>query len=1087
MKSTLQRFVLVTAMSLAAGLWTVDAHAVDNGHTNIVFMSDTDEVHLTATALLNLGRSMAEAVVESTSGPAPIAHYNFQDGDLYDDERGNYPLTEYDTTKSPGDGGISLQDGYAKLTGLGYLESSGPATTSSGFTVSYWWRCADLAAEGNFEGPSFATDTGGQDDCQLTVLGSNLDFRDTAMVFTTAKSNYPDGTWYHTVIRSEAGSNKVTVWISTEGGTLNLVANDVSGHEADLALKSFTFGTNRNKDGFGTYDLGEARIWDVAVDLSTIQTVFELGHLGVRDPQDNDPPVAYDQTLSVGTNGTVDVTLVATDWENAPLTYSIVDPPTNGTLSGEAPDLTYTPSGGLFEYDAFTFTAYDGEAYSNTGTVTVVRVPSTAADLWSIHHHAIRNDPLNTEWLASWTDGNITLHQVRYDLGTLTGTQNSASPKIAAYYALPTGGSNLPGVVQIHGGGQRANADLAKYWAQRGYAAISINWGGLPLEPGVANTDWDGLPAGFVRDGVTDAVHHNWSDPDTYADGATLYDIPHPLDSSWILYAYAARRALTFLSAQPNVNSNRLGVTGHSMGGVITILTATDPRVTCVTPSVGGCGFLYEDWWGLPGTARSTNGVEDLDLHLRTVDPRNYWPDIACPTLFLEASNDFNAPFDLVTRAMALQSTNVPQVLAFAPHFNHRFDTAAYASRVLWQKAHLTGTFGFPKTSRGELDLAQTDGIPRFKVWPDESTAHAIVGVDIYYGLTRDSRMRFWRDAQAVETNGHWEAACPVYDLDEMFVALAVVTYDCGFDLPMPAGYTSPTRYFSVASEVRTVYPPDLANNGVRWTEEKERLIDDFARGYHDWYRLNAGNSQHWQHWTRKVRDPSWRGPAGGELAVDVLTATAGNRLGVKLIAEQWNETAANTYTAVALLPAAGANSLSFPVDAFTNDLGEALTTWEEVNQLGLMPGNKIQGGLPAWSGAVPTFSNLRWEGGVYLFTNGVTSTWLEQHELRLNDGAALEDPDLDGLLNWEELVAGTDPTNNASSLLITAMDSVGSQRTLSWQAVSGKTYTVWFTTSLTESVWLELDSAIPGVEPAFTCTVAIDSATGFLRIEAEP
>ncbi|MDF7827074.1 hypothetical protein P4B35_23830, partial [Pontiellaceae bacterium B12227] len=291
----------------------------------------------------------------------------------------------------------------------------------------------------------------------------------------------------------------------------------------------------------------------------------------------------------------------------------------------------------------------------------------------------------------------------------------------------------------------------------------------------------------------------------------------------------------------------------------------------------------------LPGSARPIT-TADFEWFKRSVDPQAYWPLIACPTLFLEAANDFNAPFDLVVKGMSLQPTNVSQRLAVAPHFNHRFDANSYAARVLWQKAHLTDGFDFPQTATAELDLTQPDGIPVFSVWPDENTSNAVIGVDIYYGFDRDSRTRFWRDAQAVEvSNGCWQAECPVYDVNEPLVVFANVIYALDFDLDLPAGYGSPVQTFSVASEVSTVYPPELENNGVVATEVPLRLIDDFSRGYHDWYLLNEGSSALWQFWTRKLNDPSWTGLGGTELTLDVDTTVAGNVLGIQLVVGQWN------------------------------------------------------------------------------------------------------------------------------------------------------------------------------------------------------
>ena len=819
--------------------------------------------------------------------------------------------------------------------------------------------------------------------------------------------------------------------------------------------------------------------------LNAVLTLDELqGQLILAiDPPGNDAPVATDLTVSVPTVDPVAFTLVATDIEGSNLTYTVESQPAHGTLSGAAPNLTYTPTNSTFIFDTFTFTASDGDLVSNTGTVTMARIPYTDNELWDTYHDAILNDPLNVEWSTNWVDNGISIWQIRYELGDWVGTQTNATPKIAAFYAYPVGGTNLPGLVQIHGGGQRGMWEMAKLWAEQGYAAISINWGALPLLDGQPNTDWDGLASGFTREGVTDAIFHNWCDPKVYSDGVTLYDVPHPMNSSWIHNAYAGRRALTFLTSQSIVDADKLGVVGWSMGGNTTSKVATDPRLTAVGPGVGGTGFLYEDWWGLPGSGRSTNGVVAYDLHIRTVDSQSYWPDITAPTLYLEAANDFNAPFDLVIKALSLQPTNVPQRLAVSPHFNHRNWPDAEVSRILWMKTHLTESFDFPETSPAELDLSNPDGVPRFRVWPDTSTTNPIVSVDIYYGIERDSRLRFWRDTIAVETNGYWEAECPIYDLDEMMAAMAIVKYDAGFETPLYSGQSST---FSVASDVHLVYPPELANNGVKEVAEKTRLIDDFALGYKDWWYVNLGNVNQ-QLWTRKLGDPSWRGPAGGQLAFDVTTTASGNTLGLHLDTEQWNTTAATTYKAKIALPVSGVNSLSLPVSAFTNGNGVALTTWDNVKQLALMPANALDGLSPEWSGDAPAYSNLRWESGEWIFVNGVGSDYLEEYDLPLNDGAVLDDADGDGLLTWEEEFAGTNPTNSASALRVAGtVTPVANGQEVQWSAVAGKSYSVWFKTNLADTVWSEAGTGIPGVESLCTHTVVTDSATGFVRVEVE-
>ncbi len=89
------------------------------------------------------------------------------------------------------------------------------------------------------------------------------------------------------------------------------------------------------------------------------------------DSNINRPPVAASQALSVQEDRSLAVTLGALDPDGDPLTYSIVTSPTHGTFTGTAPALTYLPATNYSGTDTFTFRANDGEANSNTATVTI--------------------------------------------------------------------------------------------------------------------------------------------------------------------------------------------------------------------------------------------------------------------------------------------------------------------------------------------------------------------------------------------------------------------------------------------------------------------------------------------------------------------------------------------------------------------------------------------------------------------------------------------------------------------------------------------------------------------------------------------
>ena len=82
---------------------------------------------------------------------------------------------------------------------------------------------------------------------------------------------------------------------------------------------------------------------------------------------------------------------------------------------------------------------------------------------------------------------------------------------------------------------------------------------------------------------------------------------------------------------------------------------------------------------------------------------------------------------------------------------------------------------------------------------------------------------------------------------------------------------------------------------------------------------------------------------------------------------------------------------------------------------------------------------------------------WLQQYGLPTDGSADYVDTDGDGMNNWQEWIAGTNPTNAASFLQLTSVVPNGvSGVTVTWQSVSGVTYYLQRGTDL-------------GAQPAFT------------------
>ncbi|MGJ8641629.1 MAG: Ig-like domain-containing protein [Opitutaceae bacterium] len=87
----------------------------------------------------------------------------------------------------------------------------------------------------------------------------------------------------------------------------------------------------------------------------------------------SDLPVADDDSIILLFNTTADILLTGTDSEGSTgnLTYSVADGPTNGILTGTAPDLTYSPNTDFVGADSFTFTVSDGVNFSVPATVSI--------------------------------------------------------------------------------------------------------------------------------------------------------------------------------------------------------------------------------------------------------------------------------------------------------------------------------------------------------------------------------------------------------------------------------------------------------------------------------------------------------------------------------------------------------------------------------------------------------------------------------------------------------------------------------------------------------------------------------------------
>ena len=139
----------------------------------------------------------------------------------------------------------------------------------------------------------------------------------------------------------------------------------------------------------------------------------------------NDVPVANGQAVSTAEDTAKSITLTGSDVELSPLTYSIVSQPLHGTLSGSAPNVSYTPTANYNGSDSFTFKVNDGQTDSAPATVSITITPVNDAPIAIPQNIGTAQDtPVSITLSGSDIDGNPLTYTVGAppSHGTLSGT-----------------------------------------------------------------------------------------------------------------------------------------------------------------------------------------------------------------------------------------------------------------------------------------------------------------------------------------------------------------------------------------------------------------------------------------------------------------------------------------------------------------------------------------------------------------------------------------------------------------------------------------------------------------------------------------
>ncbi|MCQ2377682.1 MAG: prolyl oligopeptidase family serine peptidase [Victivallaceae bacterium] len=196
--------------------------------------------------------------------------------------------------------------------------------------------------------------------------------------------------------------------------------------------------------------------------------------------------------------------------------------------------------------------------------------------------------------------------------------------RVFIWYGLPEkadAGRRVPGIVLIHGGLGTAYAPWVKKWVDHGFAAVAVDQ--------------------FCAIPKTDGSYGNMKPPRRHRFSGPVAEerfdhLDEPLTDQWGYHSIAAvMLANTFLRDLPEVDENKVGVTGISWGGYAAAVAAgVDPRYAfaMVVYGCGGCDTLALS----DGKAKAKR-----EKFCRLWDPNRFLPDAKMPILWTVGTNDF--------------------------------------------------------------------------------------------------------------------------------------------------------------------------------------------------------------------------------------------------------------------------------------------------------------------------------------------------------------------------------------------------------------------------------------------------------------
>ncbi len=291
--------------------------------------------------------------------------------------------------------------------------------------------------------------------------------------------------------------------------------------------------------------------------------------------------------------------------------------------------------------------------------------------------------------------------------------------KVHAVYAVPdaaTADKKVPVILMTHGIFGSALSKDTRYWnaitsyVNAGYAVLFFDW-----YPNFAR-DWKPEKADEPKNFTT------FGKLDYFTKDGYLLMGNDMKDSLHYQVVMAARRAITWLYAKPEIDTTRIGVTGASYGGIFSSMIAgIDNRITAANPIVYTAGFGVDA--GSYNNLPKTWPPEQIALWKSRFDSEVLLQKRKIPILYTIGAND---SVFFATKAMhGYDLMNEPKSLMIGPNEGHGY--WAIDQSVLFFDSALKNKIQRPKIEDFKLALNGREVVAAVKTFAQGEK------VDIFY------------------------------------------------------------------------------------------------------------------------------------------------------------------------------------------------------------------------------------------------------------------------------------------------------------------------------------------------------------------